>query len=185
MEDYSGKIEFVFNNKIEEISDVLQACEDQIRDIKKTSPDSFAMAKIKWMVTELLTNAIKHCGTANCVLSIKISEAQIHIQRADQGKTLALTDPETEMLLVWPLNSSAQADFQIYHNGMDSLKIKILDTESAMFFSEMLPTIEMPALLSESSEHFGLLIITKASDQFTYRYDPATKTNYFSCTMNF
>ena len=191
MKDYSTKINLILKCKQEEIPGVLKLCEDHIsKKMTETDPEhrpleSTIMAKIKWVISEMLLNAVKHSGVDKCLLKIMIDEKQLTIVKEDSGKPLALNDFDTGKRINWPLKETAEnLNFQIYHNGMDSLRVRTDTRNKATFFIAQLPDVEMPGLLVDISEHFGLLIIAKASDEFTYERDPYTNANRFISNFN-
>ena len=181
MKVYSTNINLIFTNREEEIPGILKICENHIYNKKEENRFALKiMPKIKWVITELLTNSVKHCGINECKLNINISETEVVIEKEDVGRPLKLENSATGKIITWPLpDLTEKFNFQIYHNGMDSLKVQIDDDNHATFYVEQLEDVKMPGLLIDTSEHFGLLIITKASDQFKYIYDKELNTNRF------
>lgn len=181
----SDHIKIVFSSKREEVPATLHLCLDHIRIKAGASPlADEVMDKIKWVVIELLTNAVKHSGERESMLKISVSRGTIVLEKEDYGPPLVLVGHDRKKIM-WPLEGLMRPfDFPIYHNGMDSLCVRMDESGKATFFIEQLAELEMPALLSDTSEHFGLLIMTKASDEFTYEYDPATGVNRFISTFH-
>lgn len=179
-------IEINFSSNRHEIPGTLNLCIDHIREYAGTQPlDESIVSRVKWVITELLTNAVKHSGERETVLKIRIEPDAIVLIKEDYGKPLVLTGEDHEKKIIWPLEKIVRpVDFPIYHNGMDSLCVRTDEAGKAIFFIEQLAEMEMPALLSDTSEHFGLLIMTKASDEFTYEFDAATGLNRFVNTFN-
>jgi anti-sigma regulatory factor (Ser/Thr protein kinase) len=184
MREDSGQFKIVFNSNREGIPGTLNLCLGHIRQKGAASPpDEALMAKIKWVIMELLTNAVKHSGERESVLKIGITPDAIILEKEDYGKPLVLVGQHKKRIM-WPLEEVVRpVDFPIYHNGMDSLCVRTDETGRATFFIEELAEMEMPALLSDTSEHFGLLIMTKASDEFAYEYDADTGINRFISTF--
>lgn len=184
MRENPDHFKIVFSSNREEIPGTIRLCLEHIRS--KTggaSLDDDVMAKIKWVVMELLTNAVKHSGERETILNVRITSSAVVLEKEDYGKPLVLVGHDKKQIM-WPLEDLVRPfDFPIYHNGMDSLCVRMDESGKATFFIEQLAELEMPALLSDTSEHFGLLIMTKASDQFTYEYDPATGINRFISTF--
>jgi anti-sigma regulatory factor (Ser/Thr protein kinase) len=180
MESDLEQIKVFFKCQREEIPGTVGACLDQIR--KKTeslSVDDSVYARIKWVIAELLTNAVKHSGQEESCLVIKVGNEVVVLEKEDTGNPLVLIAQDRRRIM-WPLESLAgPVDFPIYHNGMDSLFVRTDQAGKAIFFVEELPEMEMPGLLSDTSEHFGLLIMTKSADEFTYEYDPINRINRF------
>lgn len=185
MKEESGKINIAFKCDREEIPGIVNLCLDHIRKETHVKPvGMLTLAKLKWIITELLTNAVKHSGMEECLLTFEHDTEQLVLEKEDTGKPLMLLENNSGKVITWPLPAlSEPLEFQIYHNGTDSLKVRSLEPDSAAFFVEQLEDVEMPGLLIDTSEHFGLLILTKASDEFTYTYDPIQKVNRFRSTI--
>jgi anti-sigma regulatory factor (Ser/Thr protein kinase) len=186
MREDSDQITIVFKSNREGIPGTLNLCLNHIRQKVRRPPlDEEMMAKIKWVIMELLTNAVKHSGERESVLRIGFTMDAVILQKEDYGKPLALVGLGRKKIM-WPLEEMVRPlDFPIYHNGMDSLCVRTDESGRAVFFIEELAELEMPALLSDTSEHFGLLIMTKASDEFAYEYEPETGLNRFISTFYF
>lgn len=186
MREDSDQITIVFNSNREAIPGTLNLCLNHIRQKVSGPPlDEDIMAKIKWVIMELLTNAVKHSGERESVLKITLTTDAVILQKEDYGKPLTLVGQDKKKI-IWPLEDMVRPlDFPIYHNGMDSLCVRTDESGRAIFFIEELVELEMPALLSDTSEHFGLLIMTKASDEFAYEHEPDTGLNRFISTFYF
>ncbi|SKB72585.1 sensor histidine kinase [Dyadobacter psychrophilus] len=180
------RIRIHFTSNREEIPGIINTCLEHVVQRTKTSPSSpDTFSKVKWVITELLTNAVKHSGTGYCTLIIKVDNDTLTIEKQDEGNPLSLREQATGNVFRWPIESlSGKLEFQIYHNGIDSLFVTSEHSNCAKFHIEELEGVEMPGLLIDTSEHFGLLIMTKASDEFYYEYDPATKVNRFVSLFN-
>jgi anti-sigma regulatory factor (Ser/Thr protein kinase) len=185
MKEDSDEIKIVFKCDREQIPGTLNICLDRILDKTASQPiEESVLSRIKWVIAELLTNAVKHSGQDESALKIRIGGSSLLLEKEDSGKPLILTGQDSEKI-IWPLeNLSPPIDFPIYHNGMDSLCVRTDKAGRAVFFIEEMADMEMPGLLTDTSEHFGLLIMTKASDEFSYEYDPMSKVNRFTCLFN-
>ncbi|MCF0068943.1 anti-sigma regulatory factor [Dyadobacter sp. CY261] len=185
MKEFSDQIKIVFDCNREGIPGTLNVCLTHIRNKAGSSrADDALLAKIKWVIMELLTNAVKHSGERQSVLKIGVSPKMVVLKKEDYGTPLMLVGQDKKKIM-WPLEKLVRPmGFPIYHNGMDSLCVRTDESGKATFFIEALAEMEMPALLSDTSEHFGLLIMTKASDEFAYEHDPDTGLNSFICTFN-
>jgi len=186
MSEDSDQITIVFESNRESIPGTLNLCLNHIQqNVSRSLLDEDLMAKIKWVIIELLTNAVKHSGERESVLRIGLTADGVVLQKEDYGKPLALVGHHKKKIM-WPLQEMVRpVDFPIYHNGMDSLCVRTDERGRAIFFIEELAELEMPALLSDTSEHFGLLIMTKASDEFAYEYEQDTGINRFISTFYF
>lgn len=186
MREDSDQITIVFKSNREDIPGTLNLCLNHIRQsVSGSLLGEDLMAKIKWVIMELLSNAVKHSGERESVLKIGLTVDAVVLQKEDYGKPLALVG-QGKKKIIWPLREMVRPlDFPIYHNGMDSLCVRTDESGRAIFFIEGLAELEMPALLSDTSEHFGLLIMTKASDEFAYEYEQNTGLNRFISTFYF
>ncbi|WP_214071955.1 hypothetical protein [Mucilaginibacter sp. dw_454] len=129
--------------------------------------------KIEVILIELLTNGIKHAGTKETFLDITVSEKNIHIDKKDFGNryqpgnitSLLIYDPGYRELLT--------------KDGLHSMYAVVESDTQIKFVCEEMDD-DTPLDVGNLMEHFGLLIITKASDSFTYEYDIAKGLNTFS-----
>lgn len=186
MREDSDQITIVFKSNREDIPGTLNLCLKHIRQkVRGPLLDEDMVAKIKWVIMELLTNAVKHSGERESILRIGLTVDAVILQKEDYGKPLTLVGQDRKKIM-WPLEDMVRpVDFPIYHNGMDSLCVRTDESGRAIFFIEELAELEMPALLSDTSEHFGLLIMTKASDEFAYEHEPDSGLNRFISTFYF
>ncbi|WP_026630340.1 hypothetical protein [Dyadobacter alkalitolerans] len=181
------RIRIHFTSNREEIPGILRICLDHVvQNTKNSSPTPDTFSKIKWVITELLTNAVKHSGTRDCTLNIKVDNNRLFLEKEDRGNPLSLTEQETGKIFTWPIRGfTDRLEFQIYHNGIDSLIVRSDDAHSAKFYVNEVTAQDMPRLLNDTSEHFGLLILTKASHEFYYEYEPETQINRFTSVFLF
>lgn len=181
MREYSTEINLVLTCKQEEIPKNLKLCETHISQrIGKNQLELVTMARIKWIIGEMLSNTVKHSKVDKCLLNIIISDEELIIEKEDSGKPLVLNDFDSGKSISWPSHAKSEdLNFQIYHNGTDSLRVRTTGTNKAIFFIDQLRDTDMPVLLDDISEHFGLLIITKSSDEFTYEFDTRINANRF------
>jgi len=180
-----SRIRIDFTSNKEEIPGILNECLEHIRQKTQSAPpNEGTLSKIKWVVTEMLTNAIKHSGEEHCMLAVKVSDNRLILEKEDQGKPLSLTEQYTGKSTEWPISDlSEPLEFQIYHNGIDSLIVRADDPNRAGFFIEQLEDTAMPDLIQDTSEHFGLMIMAKSADAFSYEYDQDSHTNRFTCVF--
>ncbi|GAA4097327.1 hypothetical protein [Mucilaginibacter panaciglaebae] len=129
--------------------------------------------KIEVILIELLTNGIKHAGTKETLLNITVDGKSIHIDKKDFGNryqpgniTSSLQSPGYKELLT--------------QDGLHSMYAVVESEAQIRFVCEEVDDENALIDVSNLMEHFGLLIITKASDNFTYEYDIAKGLNTFS-----
>lgn len=185
MNRYRYQKSFQFSNKTADVASVLNNCMEHIQAseaLRVISQD--IQSRVKWALTELLINGAKHAGAAQTLLHFKLEENTFMIEKEDLGNPLLLTVNGNQQLS-WPVAEPyLNQHFDIYRNGMDSLRIYTESSNNAFFLVEEIEDLEMPELLTNTSEHFGLMIIAKASDHFSYCFDQPTGRNTFRITFN-
>jgi hypothetical protein len=129
--------------------------------------------KTEVIIIELLTNGIKHAGTIETFLDVTINDDSIHIEKKDFGNrfhpgnitSLLVYDPGYKELLT--------------KDGLHSM-YAVVESENQIRFVCEEADDDTPLDVSAIMEHFGLLIITKSSDTFTYHYDIDSGLNTFT-----
>lgn len=128
--------------------------------------------KSKFVLTELLTNAIKHANTDEVTLNIEITESLVRFIKTDHGTPMNFPKVESEsfknaiiitadiMHTLYAVKQNGKLYFHCHENS---------DTVITM---------------NGFPEHFGLLIITKAADEFYYLYNEQNKVNTFAVSIN-
>lgn len=131
--------------------------------------------KAKYILTELLTNAIKHSGTNSSFFDIDIENKALRINKTDTGRPLkfALLNEQT-----YPYSTCIAGD------AMHVLYASCLQPGVIKFFAKE-NTDDTEFDINNIFEHFGLLIITKSSDDFRYFYEAQTGLNHFETKVNF
>ncbi|MBE9463121.1 anti-sigma regulatory factor [Dyadobacter subterraneus] len=187
MKTYNHKKSFIFHNKAEGLASVVRSCVEYIEEQNEFLGVPIAMhSKIKWAITELLINGAKHSGSEKSRLNLIFTETSLTIEKEDYGNPLGLKVDEGTRRLQWPLPENVlNQQFEVYRNGMDSLRVYTEDEKSAFFIVEEMEDEEMPLLLVNTSEHFGLMIIAKASSRFTYAFESKTGKNIFSIQFDY
>jgi hypothetical protein len=136
-------------------------------------------SKVKMILTELLTNSIKHGAVVNSVFNFFAGVDSIVIEKWDHGQPFYLKAFENREALTWPLEQSVSGSLKIYSDDFAGLYAEITDPCSLRFYTEDYVITQAGASFN-INEHFGLMIISKLSESFTYRYNPETGTNLFS-----
>jgi len=129
--------------------------------------------KIKLILVELVTNSIKHSTDTNGSIKFTINHPNITIQKVDRGLQIAFTQ---QSLPFKEVNKTIKVSFSEQNNH----QIKILDPYKFKFLDPYKEEITLDYL----PEHFGLYIITLASDSFIYQYDPESNENSFIVLLN-
>lgn len=176
---------FILPNTPYFISGSLTGVLDYIESCLTEHPACEALvAKAKWIIIELLTNAAKHSGMNEIAIEITIDEGQLTIEKTDDGNPLRLPVQDTNAQLVWPLKKIPVGTINIHEDPMHVLYGQIDEHGSVTFFVSVKNEKANEFPIENIAEHFGLLIITKSADCFIYRYDEKTRTNSFRCTIN-
>lgn len=142
------------------------------------------VGKAKWIIIELLTNAAKHSGMNEISMDIAINENELIIEKTDNGNPLRLPVQNTTAQLVWPLKKIPVGIINIHEDDMHTLYGQIDESGNVIFFAEVKNEAANRFPIENIAEHFGLLIITKSADNFTYQYDEKKRINSFKCIIN-
>jgi len=174
------KLEFEFDNKAGEL---VSSLEDMLGHIKGCLPAHAeakdVLFKCKVIITELLTNAIKHPGKGKTLFNIEANETALVISKTDYGLPLYLINTR---------NNSARAIAEtnkrlISADPLSSLYANWESENHIRFSSEEGSSGDFS--VEQVMEHFGILIITRSSDEFTYMYHQKTRSNIFRVLINF
>lgn len=174
------KLEFEFDNSTASLT---QSLEYMLAEIAESIPISADAGDIlfrsKVIITELLTNAIKHSGQGNTLFDIEVDSQYLILRKTDQGAPLYLIDTfdhsatdtlaDKRLISADPLNA-------LYAHWENENRIRFISEESSIddFLS-----------VEQVMEHFGILIISRSSDQFTYTCYKETHTNIFEVRIDF
>jgi anti-sigma regulatory factor (Ser/Thr protein kinase) len=134
--------------------ELLGAMESALQGHQKTRA---VMLRAKFIIAELLNNAVKHSGTHSTSFEVGVENDTAFISKKDQGNPLNLIGKPQQ----------TKHQFMVSADAMHLLYAVIKD-ETVHFYCKENFTIQ--ANVNELHEHMGLLIITKASDEFTYRF---------------
>jgi len=163
------KQQFEFLNSVDHLT---AAIKQTLHFIATSLPDNPAakqtIFKAKVIITELLTNSLKHSGTANTLIDITVNEGELEIVKTDFGAPLNLNNANNKA----PVTNDVL--HTLYAVQKSQNKIQFICEENNLG-----KVIAIDGII----EHFGLLIITRAADNFTYIYEPETKANKFKATL--
>ena len=130
--------------------------------------------KIKLILVELVTNSIKHSKDPDALIMLTINHPQLTIEKVDVG--LQIRFASAEQIPFKDVDQTARISFSEKNSYdikiMDQYRFKFIDT-----FKDHMDINHMP-------EHFGLYIITVASDGFEYQHNPESKENIFIVNIN-
>ncbi|MFA6248892.1 MAG: hypothetical protein WC615_18255 [Mucilaginibacter sp.] len=171
---------FVFNNQADGLYPLVTDVMAHITQQQKTDEDT--ITKLKLVLVEFLTNSLKHSGAEETTIEITTTGNQITIRKTDRGNGLAIRCNGN--LLEWPLPGKHHANrvLTVYANADAILKAKLTNNCGLQFFIE--ETEQTGQLdINTLTEHFGLLIITRASNTFAYEFDIDSCTNSFTASV--
>lgn len=131
--------------------------------------------KAKIIVTELLTNALKHSGKSETSIQIQIDDENISIEKTDGG------NPFNPNNLTSLLNNFKGHKAQLSGDAVHSIYALVESENQVRFICEE-NSGDNPDV-NDIMEHFGLLIITKSADEFTYHYDHSSMVNTFNVRL--
>lgn len=124
------------------------------------------------ILSELMTNAIKHSAVETVVFECSVGADAIVIKKKEQGKRFFLVDQLKDAV------GSAKSDKITLAKDKRYGLFAIAKSDSVIEFQiEEYKGNENQVI--GALEHFGLIIIAKCSHNFTYEFDHATLTNTF------
>ncbi|WP_432712503.1 ATP-binding protein [Pedobacter sp.] len=125
--------------------------------------------KIKLIVMELVTNSIKHSTDPDALIRLTIDHPRLTIEKIDIGLQIRFTGKEQLPFQVADKNINVSFAENKSHDIeiIDQYRFKFVDN-----FKEDMNVENLP-------EHFGLYIITMASDGFEYQHNPELLENSF------
>jgi hypothetical protein len=160
-------------NRAEDILDyvnhVVQALDEQV-------PLSIPVKRnVKLILVELVTNSIKHSNDDEALIRVSFDHPTLTIQKVDKGLQIQFASHSQQIPFV-DINKTIQVSF----SEKKKQHIKVMDQYQFEFLDAYKEGLDINAM----PEHFGLYIITLASDRFVYQHDPALKENRFIVNMD-
>jgi hypothetical protein len=137
--------------------------------------------KSKLILTELVTNAIKHSHTSEFKLIVEIDADLVKITRVENGNPFSLFSEGRA--LEWPLAPSHIGKSVMILKDKMSHMFAVIDDYYKIEFKLEEYSKDEEVVIDTLLEHFGLIIITKLSDKFNYSYDPANNLNIFEANI--
>lgn len=162
---------FTFDNQPENITQCSRTILGYLEPLLTQNGQARALLlRAKFIVGELLNNAVKHSGTNQTQIEIHLSDKALVIKKIDTG---------TPFNLVSKIEKQ-DAQLIVSSDVMHLLYAIKKDENTVSFFCKENLTFELD--VNKLAEHLGLLIITKAADEFTYHY--LKPTNVFTVKVN-
>lgn len=169
----SKQFEFL-NSSYHISSDIKQILEFIENELPARSVSNNLLFKAKIIVTELLTNSIKHAGINSTTIYVIINGSTLSIKKTDFGNPLSLIEKDH------PINTRIPITNDILHT-----LYAIIDSQKCVNFFCDENNMDDILAVENIVEHFGLLIITKSTDKFTYHYNNRLKENIFEALISF
>lgn len=159
------------NNLTSSLKEMLEFIND---NLVANVPAINLLFKSKIILTELLTNALKHSFSRYTLIDVTVEDHSIIITKSDHGMPLSLIT----------YANSSETRIPITHDILHTL-YAIPEGKDAIRFGCEESTMKDLDEVQQIVEHFGLIIITKAADKFVYHYCAQTKANKFTVRLNF
>lgn len=174
-----GKVQqqLLFTNQQEMIYPFLQQVDSFIKQYLPRQANEFCF-KARVIIIELLTNSIKHSGNAPTQVELQIDRSNFLIKKIDFGKPFDIQKQQ----LKWPVNDIPAQPLKIYADHLNGLFANVLSPYSLRFYTEFYDAAD-DGDFSDISEHYGLMIICRASNSFVYEYDAQSSKNTFTVTI--
>jgi len=181
MQNCACKVEFEFDNSAAQLVSSLEYMLGQIAgNIPPQADAGDILFRCKVIITELLTNAIKHAGKGNTRFDIGIDAQKLVICKTDNGMPLYLVNTRNNTT-----NGNTAFNRRLISSDFLNSLYAIWESENNIRFASEEGSLNDFLPVEQVMEHFGILIITRSSDEFTYSYDKATRTNVFTVRINF
>lgn len=167
------QFEFITGN--DKLTDALKQMLEFINDnLVANVPAINLLFKSKIILTELLTNALKHSLSRSTLVDITVESDNIIITKTDHGMPLPLIAYANSSVNKIPITNDILHTLYAIPEGKNTVRFGCEES-----------TLEDLESIERIVEHFGLIIITKATDKFVYHYSEKTKANKFTATLNF
>lgn len=138
--------------------------------------------RCKTIISELLTNTIKHAEQDKTLLEVHIFEDAVQITRRDGCAPLQLRNKADGQPLHWPLPSlHHNTSHIVYGDDLNTLLLRIDQQGKGKF--EALQNSSNDFNVNSLHEHYGLLLIALCSQLFTYLYDTDANENVFTAIV--
>jgi hypothetical protein len=172
---------FAFNNHPDELYQLTMTIIAHVSQAIDVNDE--AVFKLKMVLIELLTNSIKHTGKAGSDIEVTLTGDEIIIIKADSGNPFEIS-AGTEKI-AWPVPKEfLNKTIDMYGDLTGMLKARLDDDCRVSFFVKEANLLDADSkLINNLTEHFGLLIITRACERFEYVFDTEKATNKFIATI--
>ncbi|QJD94570.1 hypothetical protein HH214_01110 [Mucilaginibacter robiniae] len=153
---------FNFNHHPHALSPMVKEIMAHVQQLPYSITDDLPF-KVKYIVTELLTNALKHSVAAQSSIHLSVNNGYLHIHKADEGAPLPILLKLAVTKTGQPILVGQDVLYRLYGIQEEKNRIKFIGEE-----------LECIIDVNQVTEHFGLQIITRMADEFIYQYDEPT-----------
>jgi hypothetical protein len=175
-------VEFQFDNSAGKLVSSLEHMLGQITGhIPSQADKEDILFRCKVIITELLTNAIKHAGKGGTRFDIEMDAQKLIICKTDTGMPLYLVNTRNNNTT----KDGAELNKRLISADFLNSLYAIWENENHIRFASEEGSLDDFLPVEQVMEHFGILIITRSSDEFTYTYDKAARSNVFRVRINF
>ncbi len=170
---------YTFDNRTEGIYPLLNKIIPEIEQHTRVyGRNDRTLSLCKHLLIELLTNGVKHSDADTSLIVILLDEKEIEVSKYDDGKPFVLKDYPG-----WPLNSIHKGKKLLIHKDDFFALYARIESENMISFEFEEYPIGTLNVTTNLAEHYGLLIITKASNSFSYRYSNGGMINHFKAVI--
>jgi hypothetical protein len=154
---------------LEYVNHVVKALHEQV------AISTAVQRNVKLILVELVTNSIKHSNDEEALIQVSFNHPTLTIQKVDKGLQIQFASHSQQIPFV-DINKTIQVSF----DEQKKQHIKVLDRYQFEFLDAYKEGLDIHAM----PEHFGLYIITLASDRFVYQHDPKLMENRFIVNLD-
>ncbi|MFD0749432.1 ATP-binding protein [Mucilaginibacter calamicampi] len=132
--------------------------------------------KIEMVITELLTNALKHVKNAETCMRIYLDDNYLTIEKTDFGSQF---NPENFADI---FKQAPGYKKLLTYDELHSIYAVVEMNNTVRFTCEQNDN-KKEVDINAINEHFGMVIISRSAEAFTYHYDIASGLNRFTVRM--
>ncbi len=176
----SGKMfrQFVLPNTRESMIESLMEIRAFINDFLPAHAANADLSfKVEMVMTELLTNALKHVKDAESFIRIYLDDNNLTIEKTDFGSQF---NPNNFADI---FKQAPGHKILLTHDDLNSVYAVLEMNYTVRFICEQEQN-KNGIDISSVGEHFGMIIISRTAEAFTYHYDTASGLNRFNVRMS-
>lgn len=132
--------------------------------------------KVEIVITELLTNALKHVKDAETCMRIYLDDNYLTIEKTDFGTQF---NPDNFADI---FKQAPGYKILLTYDELHSVYAVLEPNDTVRFICETKKNRNRIDI-NGVGEHFGMIIISKAAEAFTYHYDTSSGLNRFNVRM--